>query len=231
MHLQKFVRDGGVLIAVDDTADFAQQFGFTPGVSTTTSQRLKVVGSVLRSKIVDPASPISYGYGDELAIYADNPPIFSVSARVGGFGGGRRSGEETPRRATGRGTPDDPDQVQGFIPSAPLPDEPRAEAWQYAPIQEEQRRNATNIIPPRFRPRVVMRYSDARDLLVSGLLDNGADLAQRPMVIDVPVDKGHVVLFSNNPIWRGETQGSYFLVFNVLLNFDNLDAGRKLDEK
>ena len=51
------------------------------------------------------------------------------------------------------------------------------------------------------------------------------------MLIDVPVEKGHVVLFSNNPIWRGETQGSYCLVFNTLLNFDNLDAGRKLDDK
>jgi hypothetical protein len=230
MHLQKFVADGGVLVVVDDTAEFAQQFGFAPGVSTTESQRLKVVGSVLRSKTVDAASPIAYGYGDDLSIYADNPPIFGVSARVGGAGG-RRNNDDTQRRATGRGTPDDPDQVQGFSPAAPLPDEPRAEAWQFAPIQDEQRRNATNIIPPRFRPRVVLRYGDARDLLVSGLLDNGADLAQRPMVIDVPVDKGHIVMFSNNPIWRGETQGSYFLVFNTLLNFDNLDAGRKLDEK
>ena len=47
----------------------------------------------------------------------------------------------------------------------------------------------------------------------------------------MPVDKGHVVLFANNPIWRGETIGSYFLVFNTLLNFDNLNAGRKLDAK
>ena len=231
MNLQTFVREGGVLVTVDDTAAFAQQFGLTPGVSTSNAQRLKVVGSVLRSKMVDDASPIAYGYGDTLSIYADNPPIFSVSARVGGFSGGRGGGEATPRRSTGRGTPDDPDQVQGFAPAEPLAPEPRAEAWQYAPIQEEQRRNATNIIPPPFRPRVVMRYADARDLLVSGLLDGGADLAERPMVVDVPVAKGHVVMFSNNPIWRGETQGSYFLVFNTLLNFDNLNAGRKLDEK
>jgi hypothetical protein len=25
--------------------------------------------------------------------------------------------------------------------------------------------------------------------------------------------------------------GSYFLVFNTILNFDNLDAGRKLDQR
>ena len=49
------------------------------------------------------------------------------------------------------------------------------------------------------------------------------------MVVDVPVDKGHVVLFSNNPLWRGETQGSYSLVLNAILNHDSLDAGRKLD--
>jgi hypothetical protein len=230
-HLQKFVKDGGVLITVEDTADFVNQFGLTPGISTTSSPRLKVVGSVLKSKTVDAASPLAYGYGDELSIYADNPLIYGVSARVGSGGGGRGGADATPRRATGRGTADDADSVQGFAPTQPLPEDPKVEPWQYAPIPEEQRRNATNIIPPQFRPRVIMRYSDARELLVSGLLDGGAELAQRPMVVDVPVEKGHVVMFSNNPIWRGETQGSYFLVFNALLNYDNLDAGRKLDEK
>jgi len=39
------------------------------------------------------------------------------------------------------------------------------------------------------------------------------------------------VLFANNPMWRGETIGSYFLVFNALLNYDRLDAGRKLDTR
>jgi hypothetical protein len=32
-------------------------------------------------------------------------------------------------------------------------------------------------------------------------------------------------------MWCGQTAGSYFLVFNAMLNFDNLNAGRKLDEK
>ena len=43
--------------------------------------------------------------------------------------------------------------------------------------------------------------------------------------------KGHVVLFSNNPIYRSETVGSYSLVLNAILNFDNLNAGRKVAEK
>ena len=88
-----------------------------------------------------------------------------------------------------------------------------------------------NVIPPAARPRVVLRYANANELLVSGLLDNGAELAQHAAVIDSPYGEGHVVLFSNNPFWRAETKGSYFLVFNAILNFDSLNAGRKLADR
>ena len=228
-NLQKFVREGGLLIAVDDTANFAVQYGFANGVSITPAQRLKITGAVLRSKLVDGTSPIAYGYDDTLSIYSSDGPIFGVSNLVGGRGARGSNGEA--RRATGRGTPDDPDQPQGRPPSETAPDEPRAEPWQAAPVREEQLRNGINVIPPAQRPRVVFRYGDARDLLVSGLLDAGTEIAQRPMVIDVPVDQGHVVLFSNNPIWRGETQGSYSLVLNAILNYDSLDVGRRIDQR
>jgi hypothetical protein len=236
-NLQAFVRAGGVLITTDDTTNFAIQFGFTPGVSVTPAQRLKITGAVLRSKVVDGASPIAYGFDDGVSIYSSNGPILGVSNMVGGRGGrgpggpGAPGGDGPPRRTTGRGTPDDPDQPQGRPPADSLPEDPRVEPWQATPIREDQLRNGINIIPPAQRPRVIFRYGDARDLLVSGLLDGGTEIAQRPMVVDVPVDKGHVILFSNNPIWRGETQGSYFMVLNAILNFEHLDAGRKPDPR
>jgi hypothetical protein len=87
------------------------------------------------------------------------------------------------------------------------------------------------LIPLPLRPRVAVRFVAPTSLLVSGLLDGGADIAQRAVVVDVPVGKGHVVLFANNPIYRGETIGSYFMVFNTILSFDSLDAGRKLDPR
>jgi hypothetical protein len=112
-----------------------------------------------------------------------------------------------------------------------VPEEPEAEKWQALPLTDEQLRNPVYVIPPAQRPRVVLRYGDARDLLVSGLLDGGSELAQHAAVIDVPIEKGHVLLFSPNPVWRGETQGSYFLVFNAILNFDQLGSGRTLDAR
>ncbi|PWT91565.1 MAG: hypothetical protein C5B55_07920 [Blastocatellia bacterium] len=224
MNLQKFVHDGGLFIAVDDTADFAVAYGLTAGVSATHSSRLRAVGDILRIKTVDGNSPIAYGYGDNIAMYCSNGPIFSISNGVGGRG-------RPAQRATGRGTPDDPDVPQGR-PVAETPEPPaRVDPWEAAPVTDEQRRNAIGLIPPALRPRVVMRYADSRELFVSGLLENGDEIAQRPAIIDSPYGNGHVVVFSTNPFWRGQTKGSYFLVFNAIMNFDNLSAGRKLDAK
>jgi len=228
-RLQEFVRQGGLLIAASDSTSFAVTFGFTPGVGIAPAQKLKVTGSALRSKTVDAASPIVYGYGDNLAIFASNPPVFTLSSMAGG-GGGRRNTPEERQRPTGRGTADDPDVPQGRTP-ADIPEQPHAEPWEALPLTDEQLRNPINVVPPAARPRVVLRYADAKELLVSGLLDNGGELAQHAAIIDAPYGQGHVVLFSNNPFWRAETKGSYFLVFNAIMNFDSLSAGRKLADK
>jgi hypothetical protein len=224
-NLQQFVKEGGLFITVDDTADFAVNYGFTAGVSASHPARLRAVGDILRMKTVDAASPISYGYGDSLAMYCSNGPVFNIS---NGVVGGRPP--RTQSRATGRGTPDDPDTPQGR-PVAEIPEPARVEVWEVPPVTDEQRRNAIGLIPPAMRPRVVARYADSRDLFVSGLLDGGDEIAQHAAVIDVPSGNGHVILFSTNPFWRGQTKGSYFLVFNAIMNFDNLNAGRKLDAK
>jgi hypothetical protein len=228
-HLQDFVRKGGLLIAVMDTADLAVSSGFAPGVTMARPDHLRIVGSVVRSKLVDGTSPIAYGYTDNLALWCGNGPIFNVSSLFAG-GGGRRLGGDMGARPTGRGTADDPDQPQGRL-GVELPAETKAEAWQAPAVTDEQLRSPINVIPPGARPRVILRYADNRDLLVSGLVESGTEIAQHPAVIDASMDKGHVVVFSNNPIWRGETQGSYFLVFNAILNFDQLNAGRTLDAK
>ncbi|HKQ05675.1 MAG TPA: M14 family zinc carboxypeptidase [Blastocatellia bacterium] len=228
-NLQSFVRKGGLLITATDTSNFAISFGLTAGVTLQPAQRLRVTGSILRSKFVDATSPIAYGYGENLSIYCYEGPIFNLS-NINGGGRGRRRTAEDRDRPTGRGTVDDPDTPQDRQAAEAI-EEPRAEIWQAVPVTDEQRRNGIYVIPPQYRPRVILRYGDARDLLVSGLLDSGAEIAQHAAVVDVPMAAGHILLFSNNPIWRGETQGSYFLVFNAILNYDQLNAGRKLDEK
>lgn len=227
-NLAAFVEAGGVLVTVENTADFAITMGLATGVTMNTAARLHVVGSLLRTKIVDDASPLVYGVADSLSVYSDAGQTFRITNVLGG-----RGPDSATARPTGRGTADDVDVPQGRPTLDPRNEAPKrkpVQPWQAAPVTEEQERNPLTIIPPELRPRVVLRFADQRNLLVSGLLD-GNDVAQRPVVVDVPSGKGHVILMGNNAVWRGYTLGSYFLVFNAILNFDSLNAGRKLDAK
>jgi hypothetical protein len=75
------------------------------------------------------------------------------------------------------------------------------------------------------RARVILRFTPNVDsLLVSGLLENGSEMAGRAAVVDSPLGQGHVVLFGIRPMWRYETQGSYAMVLNALANWNALDV-------
>lgn len=230
-NLAAFVKAGGVLVTVENTADLAVAFGLASGVSTYDPPRLHVVGSLLRTRVVDDASPITYGIRDSLAVYSDAGESFSVTNVLGTRGG--RFADSASARPTGRGTADELDVPQGRVPLDPRFDVAQrrpVKPWEAIPVTDEQLRNPLSVIPPALRPRVVLRFADQRELLASGLLD-GSDVAQRPVVVDVPLAKGHVVLFGNNPMYRGATIGSYSLVLNTIMNFDRLDTGRKLETR
>ena len=78
------------------------------------------------------------------------------------------------------------------------------------------------------RPRVVMQFSsDPNNLLLSGTLANGQFLTNRAAALDHPVGKGHVVMFAIRPFWRWQTQGTYTLGFNAIMNWNDLDAGKQ----
>ncbi len=226
-RLQSFVAKGGLLITATDTSQFALTLGLAPGVSAANSDKMKIVGSIVGTRVVDASSPIAYGYSDKVSTYCDNGPIFSLSSLLGSRR--RHLGPESNGRPTGRGTKDDPDFVVGRPATPPAPEEAPRELWQYPALTPEQTHNNPRVIPPAARARVILRYADAKDLLISGLVENGGEIAQHPAVLDVPSGNGHVLLFSINPVYRGETEGTYSLVLNALMNFDSLDAGKKAD--
>jgi hypothetical protein len=227
-HLQKFVQDGGLFIPVSSSTVLPIDLGITSGVSITPTRQLQARGSIFNAKVEDKGSPIAYGYDDTLAIYFSQAPVFRVSIGPGGFFGGEGGGENEGR-PSGRGSTTDPDIPQGR-PWNPQPAPPkRTRAEQEVYISPDVRDALRGMIPPpQTWPRVVLRFADEPNLWVSGMLAGGSELANAPAVIDVPVGRGHVVLFANNPMWRQETHGSFMLVLNAALNYDHLGAGRKL---
>ncbi len=222
-HLQRFVRDGGLLLAAGEAARFAIELGFAPGVEVAPTKDLRVVGSVLNATVADAGSPVSYGYGARFAVYSEDGLAFRLSNLL--LGGEHLPNRKDYKRPTGRGGPNDEDTPEGR-PPAEAPALPEPKPWEALPLNAEQSRYSVFypnlVVPENQRPRTVVRFADADDLLVSGLLQNGAGLAQRAAVVDARYGRGHTLLFAINPIWRGETIGSYALVFNAILNWDRL---------
>ncbi len=217
-HLKEFIEKGGLLITSEDTAEFAIEQGFAPGVFVSPPKTLKVVGSVLKSVVVDHNQPIAYGYDNEVALYSASGLAFTVNNLT--INRNILTAKEY-KRPTGRGGPEDEDLPEGR-PAQTVPALPSPKPWQATPLNEEQERNNPYLIPAEFRPQVIVRYSAAKDLLLSGLLENADPIAEHPAVVLAHLGQGNVLLFANNPVYRGETIGSYSLVFNSLINFGHL---------
>jgi hypothetical protein len=226
-HLSSFVEKGGLLITCEDTAQFATEVGLAPGVSVAPRGDTRVVGSVLASTFVSRSSPIAYGYGPNLPVMSANGMAFNISNTVAREGG-RTLMDPYAHRPTGRGGPDDSDTPQGRVNVEPET-LPKQQPWQPKPLNEDQLRNNQQAIPAQYRPQVILRFNDEKTLLLSGLLDKGSAIAEHAIVVDAHLGTGNVLLFANNPVYRGETIGSYSLVFNAILNYDHLNQPTNAD--
>jgi hypothetical protein len=225
-ELARFVEEGGMLIVEGATATIFPEYGLTAGVSVEEPADLYARGTILRGIVADPKSPLAYGYEAQVPIYFSQGPVLSAGGGGGAFGG-RGGGPAGVGQNT---TP-----MATRLPLSP---------WE----QTQDRREARGRQgqpgdsaaagfgggpggrfggPAGPRPRVVVRFPASADqMLLSGTLVGGEALANRAQVVDAPLGKGHVVMFAIRPFWRWQTQGTFFLGFNAILNWNDLDAGR-----
>ena len=72
---------------------------------------------------------------------------------------------------------------------------------------------------------VLARYPGGDANVLSGLMRGADEIANRPFAIDVPggyTGRGRVVLFSNNPIYRWQNHAEFNMVFNAVMNWNDL---------
>jgi hypothetical protein len=71
---------------------------------------------------------------------------------------------------------------------------------------------------------VVVRYGEG-DIALSGLVQNARGLAGEPAALSVPAGQGHWVLFGFNPLNRHQNFTDFALVWNAVLNWNDLSVG------
>ena len=241
MELRKFVEQGGTLITEGSTAVIFPEYRFT-NVTVEDPEGLFVRGSVIRGIVSDRTSPIAYGYDAQVPVYFSQTPVLSVGGGGGGGRGGGRGGG-----IPGVGMNISPMANRQNVLSAYDPENPQASA-PAAPAGGRGGRGQAGAAETQggrggrgggggfggvaggddaSRSRVILSFpSNPSEMLLSGVLVGGEALSNRAQVIDSPLGQGHVVSFAIRPFWRWQTQGTYFLGFNTILHWNDLNAGR-----
>jgi hypothetical protein len=231
-ELAKFVNEGGTLMTEGSTAALMADYGLVSGVTVDHPEQLAARGTILRGMISDVKSPIMYGYdGKDLPVYFSQDPVLSVSAGApAGLGGGGGAGGIRGGQAATFGqnvTPNAvPVPVSPYEGSTVLPASKEATPVDEAESMRQMMRAFGGDVEA-VRPRVVMQFpANPNEMLLSGMLAGGQTLSRKALVVDASIGKGHIVMFALRPFWRWQTQGTYFLGFNTILNWNDLDAGK-----
>ncbi|MFN2326291.1 MAG: M14 family zinc carboxypeptidase, partial [Gemmatimonadales bacterium] len=72
---------------------------------------------------------------------------------------------------------------------------------------------------------VLARYVGGDASILSGLMTGGDGLKERPFAVDIPEayrGKGRVIMFSNNPIYRWQNHGEFNMIFNAVMNWNDV---------
>jgi hypothetical protein len=72
-------------------------------------------------------------------------------------------------------------------------------------------------VPEGSAARVIARYpARADDILLSGYLQGGEAIAGKAAAVEVPAGKGRVIMFGFRPQYRGQSYGTFKMLFNAL---------------
>jgi len=230
-ELAKFVEEGGTLITEGSTAALMAEYGLATGVTVDHPEGLAARGTILRGVIADRKSPVLYGYDSkDLPIYFNQDPVFAVGGGFGGFGGGGGFGGRNSLTFGQNVTPNaTPVHISPWQPDEGDMTPERQQSGSQADEAESMRQTLRAFgIQEEARPRILMQFpTNPNDMLLSGMLADGQALSGKPLALDVSLGQGHIVLFALRPFWRWQTQGTYFLGFNTILNWNHLDAGKQ----
>jgi hypothetical protein len=218
INVKRFVEQGGLFVTFAANNALPVDFGLVEGVTLSQAANLRLRGSVVESVVADAASPVVYGYDERVPVFYNQTSIMNVS-RGPSMGGGGGQGAGATGRASGRGTATDPDVIQGRPYVAPPKPSP-------GPTPEMREMMRFTQLPPDQQPRTVLKFAEEKTLLISGMMSGGAALAGKPAIVSIPSGKGNYLMFSINPMWRQQTQGSFMLLLNAAMNFEHMNTGR-----
>ena len=200
-----------------DTAGPAGSAGPGAAAGTAGSAAAAAPAAELRARVVRRDHPVAYGYPELTQVLRRGGPLLWVTAAARGsvvlrFGAGRHAAAASGAAAPGALEIEDIDPAKPA--TAVKPDPPGGAAAAGSPGGPGAPGGQ-----PLPRP---LGPDDGRLVLAGSLPEGEAAVQGRPAIVDLPLGKGHLLVFAFDPFDPTLGPADLRLVYNVLLNWHSL---------
>ncbi|HBL26901.1 MAG TPA: peptidase [Acidobacteria bacterium] len=194
LELQRFVREGGVLLALANAGTLVVDGGLVRDVSRA-SGSFNTPGSEVRVQVLRPEHPLAYGAPELDSVFRGNGPLWDVDKKDRGFAvlqfGLKKDDAEKEKEA------------EGAIEEEEIDLEDAAGGETVAESEPGSRK-------------------EDRRLVLSGHVQGRSVVEGKPALLDVPVGQGRVLLYAFNPLHRYLNLSDFRFVYNALLHWNDL---------
>jgi hypothetical protein len=194
-NLQKFVERGGVLVTLGGASRVPFDAGFVRGIRRVSTEQLHTPGVEIRTRFRRPEHPLAYGYPETTSVFRQDLTLYET--READLGWVVMQWGSEPHAYHDEKSTDDGSWGVG---------DERAQA----------------VSAPEADSSSVLKDEPERDLVVSGGMKGADELEGRPAILDIPVGRGRIVAFGFDPIHRTLPRSDFRLVWNSLLNWNDL---------
>jgi len=228
-NLNEFVQRGGVLITLGGASAIPIEGGFVRYLRRAKTEDLSTPGAEIRARFSRPDHPIAYGYPRETSVMREDLPLYET--READLGRVVLQWGLEPPRYYDKKVKGDGVWAEG---AREVIDAEEA-------LKEERRRDSKRPAAGRGAGGVAADGSgasgaadesgasgetggDDESLVVSGGAKGVEQLQGKPAILDIPAGRGRVVAFNFDPIHRLMTRSDFRLVWNAILNWNDLPA-------
>jgi hypothetical protein len=194
-NLQDFVERGGVLVTLGGASRVAFEAGFARGIRRAPTEQLHTPGVEIRTRFRRPEHPLAYGYAETTSVFRKDLTLYETREADLGWVV-MQWGNEPPAYYDEKSTDDG--------------------SWG---VGDE---NAHSASGPETESSPDLENDSELDLVVSGGMKGADELEGRPAILDIPVGRGRIVAFGFDPIHRALPRSDFRLVWNALLNWNDL---------
>jgi hypothetical protein len=219
-QIEQFVRGGGLLVTLGGASTLPLDGGIARNVRRARTKDLYTPGSELRARFRRPDHPIAYGYTEKMTAFRESRPLYSVRRADEGrivlqWGTTLPKDDDEDEGEDDEDAEDDADDESADADVASMGAAPEAQGTRESNAPEKGARVDATTPGKKVKEK-------AEPIVISGGIKGASEIEGKPGILDLPTGKGRILAFDFDPIHRYLTLSDFRLVWNAILNWNDM---------